>query len=70
MYKRVEAQIILSGMSKKEIAQCLGISYNTLNLKLSGKSSFSLDEAMEIKRILQAEDAVERLFEKEGVKAS
>ena len=64
MYKRVEAYIILSGISKRELAKSLGISYNTLNLKLRGKSDFSLDEASEIKRILKADEPIETLFAK------
>lgn len=64
MYKRIEAQIILSGVSRKELAQALGMSYNTLNLKLSGKRDFSLAEAVEVKRLLNAQDPVEMLFDK------
>lgn len=63
MYKRIEAQIILSGVSRKELAQALGMSYNTLNLKLSGKRDFSLDEAIKVKRLLNAKEPVEMLFE-------
>lgn len=62
MYKRVEAQIVLSGIGKKELAKKIGISYNTLNAKLSGKSSFTLDEALKIKEIVDAHDPVEILF--------
>ena len=64
MYKRIEAQIILSGVSRKELAQALWMSYNTLNLKLSGKRDFSLAEAVEVKRLLNAQDPVEMLFDK------
>jgi DNA-binding XRE family transcriptional regulator len=64
MYKRVEAQIILSGISKKELAKNIGISYNTLNSKLNGKSAFSLNEAAQIKRLLKAEEPIETLFDK------
>ena len=64
MYKNVKAQIILSGLSRKDLAQKLGIQYNTLNHKLSGKSVFTLDEAMAIKRILGSNIPIEQLFEK------
>jgi DNA-binding XRE family transcriptional regulator len=64
MYKRVEAQIVLSGVSKKQLAQNIGISYNSLNLKLNGRRAFSLDEATEIKRLLNAEEPIETLFDR------
>lgn len=64
MYKRIEAQIILSGISRKELAQALGMSYNTLNLKLNGKRDFSLAEAIQTKRLLNAKESVEMLFDK------
>ena len=63
MYKHVEARIILSGSSKRELAKSLGISYNTLNLKLNGKSDFSLDEAIELGRLLHTEESIETLFD-------
>lgn len=63
MYRRIEAQLVLSGLSKQELAKNLGISYNTLILKLNGKRDFSLDEATEIKRLLHTEDSIEELFD-------
>lgn len=64
MYKRIEAQIILAGINKRELAKELGINYNTLNTKLSGKSSFSLDEAIKIKDVIKANEPLEILFSK------
>lgn len=65
MYKRVEAQMILRGVSRKELAKQLDISYNTLNQKLNGKSDFSLSEALKIKQVLNAPDPMETLFNKD-----
>lgn len=64
MYKRIEAQIVLSGISKRELAKRVGISYNTLNIKLSGKSAFSLDEAIKIKKEIEANEPIEELFKR------
>lgn len=36
MYKRIEAELILLGISKKVLANKLGLGYNTLLAKLRG----------------------------------
>lgn len=64
MYKRIESQMVLIGMSKKDMAKKLKIGYNTLLLKLKGTSKFTFDEAVAIKEILNTEDSVEKLFDK------
>lgn len=63
MYKNIEAQIIKSGLDKKIIAEKLGININTLYCKLSGKTSFSLNEAKMLKEIIQSDQSIEELFE-------
>lgn len=62
MYKKIELIIFEKGLSKVEIAESLGITYNTFLLKLRGKSSFTLDEAVKLKSILSTEKTVEELF--------
>ena len=62
MYQIIESRLIRLGITKKELAQALGISYHTLLLKLGGKSSFTLDEALEVKDLIQASESVEELF--------
>lgn len=62
MYKYVEISIMENGISKKDIAAKLNITYNTLLLKLSGKSKFTLDEALALKEILGTQEPVESLF--------
>lgn len=64
MYKRIESQLVLIGKSKKELAEDLGIGYNTLLSKFRGLSSFTLDEALSIKNMLKTSDTVEELFKK------
>jgi len=56
--------MILAGISKQELAKELDISYNTLLLKLQGKSKFTLNQAVKMKNIIHAEEPVEKLFEK------
>ncbi len=64
MYQRVEVWIARSGMTRRELAQSIGMSYNTLNAKLRGKSNFTLDEATRLKEILRADETIEALFER------
>jgi len=64
MYKTIESQLVLIGKSKKELADDLGIGYNTLLLKFKGTNSFTLDEALAIKGILKTRYTVEELFKK------
>ena len=64
MYKNLELEIFSSGLSKKEIAEKLGITYPTFLLKLNGKNYFTLDEAKHLKDILKCDKPIEVLFEK------
>ena len=63
MYRNLEAEIARKNISKKVIAEELGIRYNTLTAKLRGDNKFTLDEALKIKQMLGAAIEVEQLFE-------
>jgi len=63
MYRNLEAEIARKNISKKVIAEELGIGYNTLTAKLRGDNKFTLDEALKIKQILNASIEIEQLFE-------
>ncbi|MVB11361.1 hypothetical protein CAFE_20750 [Caprobacter fermentans] len=63
MYKLLESKMTFVGMTKKQLAQEMGLGYNTLLAKFKHESSFSLDEAAEIKRIVDAPESIEVLFE-------
>jgi plasmid maintenance system antidote protein VapI len=62
MYRHIASQLILSGISKRELAEKLGISFDSLNKKLISKSDFTLDEAIELKRLLNTNASIEMLF--------
>lgn len=62
MFRNIETEIFMKQISKRDIADRLGITYNTLLLKLSGKATFTLDEAMLLKDILQSNLSIEELF--------
>lgn len=65
MYKRIEAELILLGISKKVLANKLGLGYNTLLAKLRGERDFTLKEAWLIKQILKSKESIEDLFYQE-----
>ena len=49
---RLKALMTIRGIKRRNLAKELGISYNTLNKKLSGQREFTLDEVLKIKEIL------------------
>lgn len=63
MYKELESQIAYRGISKKQLALDINMKYHTFLSKMSGKSKFTLDEAICIKEYLQEDIAIEKLFE-------
>lgn len=65
-YINLEAEMVRKGLSKKDIAETLGIKIATVYNKLSGKHPFTLDEAFKIKSKHFPEFTLEYLFYKEG----
>lgn len=63
MFCNLEAELARRGLSKKELALCLGCTPSTLSMKLNGKSPISLYEAAKIKAILGTDIPLEILFE-------
>lgn len=64
MYQKINDIIYQKKISKKDIAKKLGVTYNTLILKLNGKYKFTFDEALILKEILDVTTSIEELFEK------
>ena len=62
MYKNLETSIFAEVLSKRDIAKKLGIGYNTLLGKLSGKQPMKLDEAFLIKQEYFPGKNIEWLF--------
>ncbi|MCM1056644.1 MAG: XRE family transcriptional regulator [Firmicutes bacterium] len=63
MYKLLESRLAYKGISKKQLAEGINVSYGKILSKISGKSKFTLDEAILIKEYLEEELPVEELFE-------
>lgn len=62
MYRLLESRLGYKGISKKQLAEGIHMSYGTILSKMSGKSKFTLDEAILIKEFLDEEISVEELF--------
>lgn len=56
--ERLEERIQDSGLKKEFIAQKLGMSLNSLNNKISGRTSFLIGEAFKLKEILNLDEDV------------
>ena len=52
MYPNLRAELARKGITVRLLAKKIGMATSTLSLKLSGKSSFTLEEAIAIKQYL------------------
>lgn len=62
MFKNLEAEMVRKGVSKKEMAALIGVSYNTMRNKINGKQKFFYDEACKIREHFFPELSLEYLF--------
>lgn len=66
MYNNLEAEITRKKINRKEIAEAIGRTYNTLNLKLLGRYPFTYDEALTIHEKFFPECDFKELFKKQS----
>ncbi len=64
MYCNLEAEIARKKIKKTIIAEAIGKTYNTLNLKIAGKYPFTYDEALTIQEEFFPEVDFKELFKK------
>lgn len=64
VYRKVVARIALLGLTRREVADKLGVSYGTLHNKLCAITPFTLNEAIEIKSLLAMPGSLEEAFER------
>lgn len=62
MYPNLKAEMSRVGMTMLELSEKTGIRYQTLTLKLNGKSKLSVREAVRIKDALDGKFTLEYLF--------
>ena len=63
-YPNVMKLLIARGMTQETLAEHLGLCYRSINNKLKGRTSFTLDECVWIKEILNTPWPIERLMAK------
>ena len=64
-YNILIAQIAMAGLSRSELAEGIGMRYNTLNRKLRGEAAFTLEEAIAVRQFLCSSLPLEELFERD-----
>lgn len=64
VYRKLVARIALLGLTRREVADQLGVSYGTLHNKLCAITPFTLNEALQIKALLDIPGTVEDAFER------
>lgn len=67
IYPNLSAEMARSKMTQAELAKALGKTAPVMSLKLSGKASISLDEAVKIKRAVGTRLSLDVLFDKDVI---
>lgn len=63
MYRNLKAEIARRGISRKELATVIGCTEGTISMKMNEKSSFTIPEALAIKKFLNVDCSLDELFE-------
>lgn len=65
MYRNLEAEMAREGITRKDLAETLGVRYATIIDKMKGRYSFTLDEAFIIRNKFFPHLSFEYLFERD-----
>ena len=63
MYLNVKAELARRNMSLVDLSNKTGITYMTIVRKINGTTPLTLDEAKKIKKALDVDEPLEKLFE-------
>lgn len=63
-YPRVTQWMVARGLTQEVLAQHMGFSYKTMYNKLTGRTSWTLEESLRLKEILNVNWPIERLMER------
>ena len=61
MFRKLKSLLIINGMTQQDLANVLSLSTSALNLKINGKSEFTLTEAKRISDYIKM--SIEDVFE-------
>lgn len=62
MFPNLRAEITRRNLTMEKVAEAIGVSTTHFSLKMNGKYTFTLKEAIAIKKLLKTEMALEELF--------
>lgn len=65
MYRFLRAEMVKSNIPMYKLAQQIGVTEKTLRNKLNGKTDFTWQEALKIRRIVNPKMELEELFQTE-----
>lgn len=65
MFRTLRSEMVLAGMTNKDIAERIPMAASTFSSKMTGKYGFTLEEAEKIKKILNSAKTIEKLFERD-----
>jgi len=68
MFSNLEAEMLKKQVTRQELADSLDITYQTFNNKITGKTSFKLEEMLLIKKILKSKSSLDTLFKVKEIK--
>ena len=61
-YPNLMGEMAKRGIRQNDIAQAIGKTLSTTNLKLNGKATITVDEAVKIKSLLKSNLSLDELF--------
>lgn len=56
-FKEIKAAMVREGFKQETLAEAIGMSHNTMNAKLNGRTKMYVDEAVAICNVLKIPDA-------------
>ena len=62
MFPNLEAELARKKITRNALAKALDVSPNTMTRKLNGETPIYLEECLNIKKVLEVEIPVEKLF--------
>ena len=65
VYKQIGHEMLSCNIDTQRLAEMTGIPYHTLRSRFRGESSFTLDDAIRIHKVIGTNMSIEQLFERD-----